>query len=740
MVVRALLSVICRLKSVIKDKAVNEITQESKASTWLTDARHTIHIAILSAITLIIGVYLVSTLVLIAKDGIVYIDVAQKMTGGIFKAVCDTRQPPGYPFLIYEMHQIAGLFYGTESLAGWIISAQGVSLLSKLIASIALYFVGSYFAGSRISFWGVLILSVLPDALDFGADALSDWPSLMFLSIGFLLLLLGTEYRKVWLWGLAGIAAGLGYLIRPECAQVAFYGGVWLAYNLIRPQGEMKRGRAAGSLVLLAAGFAVIALPYMQCKGYVIPEQQMWELPALLNMHGENLCLAGLSVGTLIKNAVVVNKICETMIYYFVPFLAIGCYYYFRKHPKTPAQTFFIAAFILVNVARAVWQPSYFGFLSRRHTLPLAAFTIFFIPIGLQIITGWLSRKKVWDKLSGQEGARCWFLILMFVGVSICAVKIIRMSPLGWKKQGYRQTAKWLNENTVTADIIAVPDKRIAFYAERQGLEYNPNSLSGTATVNTSILHTDGSTGGAFKFTGSQRVSIPDNDMLNFGTGDFSISLIVKVAGYINQGSEWNSVLSKGALSHTVSPFFGLYVGNSNHLFFIAGNIKEYAISDQTMKDGRYHHIAATRKFGKLLLYVDGVLQAKTGAFSGSVTTSSPVVFGADEGSIRYFTGNLDEVRVYGRLLTDLEIRNLAGGVADVYLGLVGHWRLDDNAAAKSILNSSIDHFGQVSYIVKAVKCENDEVEFNKQAINVYSTQMNRNKKSEKIVVYRTEN
>lgn len=39
-------------------------------------------------------------------------------------------------------------------------------------------------------------------------------------------------------------------------------------------------------------------------------------------------------------------------------------------------------------------------------------------------------------------------------------------------KQGYLDAAMWLKENTKPEDIIAVPDKRIAFYAERKGLVY----------------------------------------------------------------------------------------------------------------------------------------------------------------------------------------------------------------------------------------------------------------------------
>ena len=144
-----------------------------------------VHVAILLTIALGIGIYLIATTVLIAKDGTLYIECARQIADNPVEAVRNMTLCPGYPFLIYLMHKVTGLFNDTESIQGWIISAQAVSLLSKVIASVALYFVGSYFVGPNLSFWGVLILSILPDSAEYGSDALAEWPHIMFLAIGF---------------------------------------------------------------------------------------------------------------------------------------------------------------------------------------------------------------------------------------------------------------------------------------------------------------------------------------------------------------------------------------------------------------------------------------------------------------------------------------------------------------------------------------------------------------------------
>ncbi len=436
-----------------------------------------IYLVILLVVALGIGIYLIATTVLIARDGTLYIECARQIADNPVEAVRNMRICPGYSFLIHLMHKMVGLFYNAESIQGWIISAQLVSLVSKVIASVALYFVGSYFVGPKLSFCGVLILSILPDSAKFGSDTLTEWSHLMFLTTGFLLLLLGTQYRKNWMFGWAGIIAGLGYLVRSEGCQLVLYGSAWLIFNLVRPQGKMKRTKAAGALILLLAGFAVIAIPYMKLKGYVFPDQRLLKLPAILSINdnadsvcGTNMYAASLSIYKTMGNKTLTKNVCETLMYYFVPGMLIGCYYYFRRQSKTLEQAFYAAAFIILNIVMLSWQIIHQHFLSRRHTLALIAFTIFYIPLGFYVIAGWISKRTYKVKPIPEESQQRWFYILLIIGIAICLPKLFK--PMRIEKRGYRDVAEWLSRNTAATDIIAVPDKRIAFYSERKGLEY----------------------------------------------------------------------------------------------------------------------------------------------------------------------------------------------------------------------------------------------------------------------------
>jgi hypothetical protein len=106
-----------------------------------------------------------------------------------------------------------------------------------------------------------------------------------------------------------------------------------------------------------------------------------------------------------------------------------------------------------------------YGYISRRHCLPLVAFSIFYVPLGLQILAEWLSKRFSKGSLENNPKSSKWYFILVIIGVTICLPKLVR--PLRIEKKGYRDAAKWLKENTAEEDLIAVPDFRIGFYAER---------------------------------------------------------------------------------------------------------------------------------------------------------------------------------------------------------------------------------------------------------------------------------
>jgi hypothetical protein len=157
-----------------------------------------------------------------------------------------------------------------------------------------------------------------------------------------------------------------------------------------------------------------------------------------------------------------------------MPALLIGLWYHFRKEINYE-ERFLITAFITMNIAMMVLRYCYIQLhVSQRWSLPLITFTFFYIPIGLHVIANWLERKSPMNKQKSNVSKRkgfSWFLVLLLVGICICIPKLFR--PIRIEKQGYRDVAKWLRQNSAPTDVIAVQDKRISFYAERKRLRYD---------------------------------------------------------------------------------------------------------------------------------------------------------------------------------------------------------------------------------------------------------------------------
>jgi 4-amino-4-deoxy-L-arabinose transferase-like glycosyltransferase len=442
-------------------------------------------ISILLAIAMCVGAYLISTTVIIAKDGVTFIEYAKNLTVSPIRTMLGQNQHPGYSFLILTAHRIAKLAYEGPSFWSWIYSAQIVALIFRLLTIVVLYFVGKEIVGPRFSFLAILILILLPKPAEYGSDALTDWPHLFFLSAGFLLLLRGAINRKSWLFGFAGLLAGLGYLIRPECAQLVVLGFLWLALQLFWTKRIISQRKVALALVLLFVGFIVTAGPYMKLKGAVFPKKNIGRFN-LNTGHQENygkcrelsnsMDTAGFAP-TNVTKAVweLFEQSSDLLMWFFVPALLIGTYRYFKEKKLYEPEAFFIAALIALNIPTLIWLYCNYGYIDGRHVLPLVTFTIFYVPFGLQTFVNWLNAKLSKIRLETKQNPQLWLFILTTAGLFVCVPKLL--TPLNTDKQIYREAAQWLAENTDEKDIVAVSDIRISFYAERQGLYWKDGEI-----------------------------------------------------------------------------------------------------------------------------------------------------------------------------------------------------------------------------------------------------------------------
>ena len=95
--------------------------------------------------------------------------------------------------------------------------------------------------------------------------------------------------------------------------------------------------------------------------------------------------------------------------------------------------------------------------------------------------------------------------------------------------------------------------------------------------------------------------------------------------------------------------------------------VLQYTVGGVTLKGGRlletgkWHHVAAVRKAGRGFLYVNGRLDAE--ALMGTAPTFGPKLTLGRNATLSNgaFAGAMDDLRIYGKALTTLEIEALAG-------------------------------------------------------------------------------
>jgi hypothetical protein len=158
---------------------------------------------------------------------------------------------------------------------------------------------------------------------------------------------------------------------------------------------------------------------------------------------------------------------------------------------------------------------------------------------------------------------------------------------------------------------------------------------------------------------------------------DFSIAFWVNTTTTGGTGQWWSGKgLVDGEVSGTANDFGVSLVGNN--VGFGIGNPDTTITSTTAINDGNWHHVVATRSgtSGLMQLYVDGVLQV-TGTGS-TATRSAPVSLhiGNLQSGNNYFSGSIDEVRIYNYVVSSTTVAELAGNGST----LVANYGFEGNA------------------------------------------------------------
>jgi len=224
-------------------------------------------------------------------------------------------------------------------------------------------------------------------------------------------------------------------------------------------------------------------------------------------------------------------------------------------------------------------------------------------------------------------------------------------------------TLETLNGGTVTASgsfAVAVPGclPPPAGIADWWPGEGNALDLvtGNIGTLAGGVTFAPGEVGEAFSFDGSSGyVSVPHSSIWDFGTNDFTIEFWANFNS--TSGAQAFIACDNGSGAQNKWILFYGYVGQS--LTFLSGasaiNIGNFQFLPNT---GQWYHIAVTRGGSAWIFYVDGVAIGTETETVTVPTMTAPLTIGNAEGAF-YFKGLMDEVSIYTRALSAIEVQSI---------------------------------------------------------------------------------
>lgn len=221
-----------------------------------------------------------------------------------------------------------------------------------------------------------------------------------------------------------------------------------------------------------------------------------------------------------------------------------------------------------------------------------------------------------------------------------------------------------------------------------------PYGNNGTVTGATLTTDRKSKSNAGYSFDGNDDVTFTDQDYFSPFVNDLSISFWARVpssapAGGGTCGGTGRYIVSKGNGSNEWEWNFK-NVSNTSICFAMydptGGTIHAQTSYSMTMNDNTWHHYAVTIDYlTNVSMYVDGVLRSTDTTFSSSMGNQAQPLQIGRRGDGNYFVGDIDDVRIYNRVINSAEISALyntyGSGVsaASGEKGLLGWWKMDGN-------------------------------------------------------------
>ena len=252
----------------------------------------------------------------------------------------------------------------------------------------------------------------------------------------------------------------------------------------------------------------------------------------------------------------------------------------------------------------------------------------------------------------------------MFKKIISFAIGLILLLPLtcsaDWFYDTYQQTI---------ADIGFMPDGLVAHYpmnnnaasttvTDNSAEGNNGTYKDGGGNINTSTGSVAGKINLALDFDGDEYVEVPNVAVLDFTT-QMSISCWINTASAVSSPRIGES-RDTGAPNHGWTLFIAAGDGSAN--FQIDSTASAAAATVATdITDSAWHHVVGTWDGANILVYLNGVA-GNPAANAGTMAKDVVTRFGRGTQSVAFLTGQIDDVKIFNRAITQREVDRLFNG------------------------------------------------------------------------------
>lgn len=160
-----------------------------------------------------------------------------------------------------------------------------------------------------------------------------------------------------------------------------------------------------------------------------------------------------------------------------------------------------------------------------------------------------------------------------------------------------------------------------------------------------------GKIGKALEFDGDDHVNCGSDASLLLGDTDLSLALWVKFA------DSTGMIYLASTFSLQNGKYYQLWAQDGGIRWSIDDDIAKTQIESAPIELGQWYYAVGVREKGKeTRLYVNGVLEVAAADQTGDITSDTPMIFADRSDGQRPLRGVLDEIGLYGRVLTDDEV------------------------------------------------------------------------------------